>query len=73
MKIMTCNIGSTDRIARISVGSALIGLGIFVAGTAGIIMSIVGLVPLITGLVGNCPAYSIFKINTCRTKNINPV
>ena len=67
---MTCNIGSTDRVLRIVLGIALIGCGIYVAGTTGIILGVVGLIPLATGLVGNCPAYSLFKINTCNIKKV---
>jgi cadmium resistance protein CadD (predicted permease) len=28
----------------------------------------VGLIPIATGLVGYCPAYSLFGINTCPAK-----
>ncbi|MGD8920605.1 MAG: DUF2892 domain-containing protein [Gammaproteobacteria bacterium] len=28
----------------------------------------IGVVPLATGLIGNCPVYSIFGINTCGVK-----
>ena len=62
-----CNVGSTDRALRLVVGIVLMGYGTYFAGTSGVIMAIVGLVPLITGLVGKCPAYSLLKINTCRT------
>jgi hypothetical protein len=27
----------------------------------------IGIVPLITGIIGSCPAYSIFGLNTCRS------
>ena len=64
-----CNVGSTDRALRLIVGIVLMGYGTYIAGTAGTVMAVVGLVPLITGLVGKCPAYSLFKINTCRTNH----
>ena len=67
---MKCNIGKKERILRVVVGSALMIGGIAVSGTAGIIMAGVGLIPLGTGLVGNCPAYSIFNINTCIIKKV---
>lgn len=63
---MKCNIGKTDRKLRVVVGSVLIITGIVVSGTAGMIMAGVGLIPLLTGLAGNCPAYSIFNIKTCK-------
>lgn len=67
------NLGSTDRLFRIILGIGLIGGGVFLQGTTGIVMGVVGLVPLLTGLVGNCPAYSLFKVNTCRTDSTKPV
>ncbi len=67
---MKHNIGNKDRVLRVVVGCALIAGGIVVAGTAGMIMAGIGLIPLGTGLVGNCPAYSIFKINTCNIKKV---
>ena len=64
-----CNVGPTDRGLRLIVGIILIGYGTYLAGTTGIVMGVVGLIPLITGLAGRCPAYSLFKINTCRTNH----
>ncbi len=69
MKTMKKNIGKTDRIFRVVVGCVLIVGGIVVTGTAGMVMAAIGLIPLLTGLVGNCPAYSIFGIKTCKTRN----
>ena len=65
---MTCNIGKADRILRVVFGIAFIVAGFMISGTTGIIMGIVGLVLLITGLMGNCPAYSLFHINACGVK-----
>jgi hypothetical protein len=64
-----CNVGSTDRALRLVAGIILIGYGTYIAGTTGVVMAVVGLIPLITGLAGKCPAYSIFRINTCRTNH----
>ncbi len=64
-----CNVGSTDRALRLVVGIVLMGYGTYTAGTMGTVMVVVGLIPLITGLVGKCPAYSLLKINTCRTNH----
>jgi len=66
---MACNIGKADRILRVVFGIVLnCFAGFIISGTTGIIMGIVGLVLLITGLIGNCPAYSLFHINTCGVK-----
>lgn len=66
---MKNNIGKMDRISRVVIGCALIAGGVAIPGTTGLIVAAIGLVPLLTGLVGNCPAYSIFGVNTCKTKN----
>ena len=58
---MTKNVGGIDRILRIIVGLALIGWGIFAQNWLGAI----GIVPLATALIGWCPAYLPFGINTC--------
>ena len=59
---MQCNVGKTDKILRIVAGLALLLLG-----ASGVIgwWGLIGLVPLATGLLGWCPAYSLFGIKTC--------
>lgn len=59
------NEGTVDRVVRVVVGAALIGLVFYGPQT---VWGWVGLVPLVTGLVGNCPVYSLFGINSCGTK-----
>lgn len=59
---MTRNIGSTDRIIRIIVGLALISL-VFVGPQTP--WGWIGVVPLLTALIGWCPPYSLLGINTC--------
>jgi hypothetical protein len=62
---MKLNEASWDRVARVVLGVALvIGGLVAVTGTAGYIMAAVGLVPLVTGMVGWYPIYSIFGIAT---------
>jgi hypothetical protein len=65
---MIRNVGKNDRIIRVVVGVALIFSGIMVSGTAGTIIAVLGLIPAITGVVGNCPLYSLTRINTCALK-----
>ena len=55
------NVGKIDRKIRILIGFAVIGTGLVFQSWWGAI----GLVPLVTGFVNWCPAYSIFRINTC--------
>ncbi len=59
---MTRNVGSIDRGLRIAVGLALLALGAF--GPLGW-WGLIGLVPLATGLLSSCPAYSLLGVNTC--------
>lgn len=59
---MTRNVGSIDKGLRIAAGLALLGLGAF--GPLGW-WGLVGLVPLATGLMSSCPAYSLLGVNTC--------
>ena len=58
---MTTNTGTLDRIARVVAGLVLVGLTL--AGTIGV-WGWNGLVPLVTGIVGYCPAYSLLGMNT---------
>jgi len=62
------NVGTLDRGLRIFVGLALL-LGFFLnADAAYRWLYLLGLVPLITGLVGTCPPYALLGINTCKAK-----
>jgi len=58
---MLCNIGEIERLGRVFFGSLLIGWGIFFGSQIGIVMFVIGIIPLTTGLIGNCPLYTIFK------------
>ncbi|WP_294538250.1 DUF2892 domain-containing protein [uncultured Rhodoblastus sp.] len=62
---MVNNVGGVDRILRIVVGLVLIALVFVGPQTA---WGWVGLVPLLTGLIGWCPPYSMLGINTCAKK-----
>lgn len=62
---MKTNEGSLDRIARVIAGLALIALTL--TGTIGA-WGWIGVVPLLTGILGVCPAYIPFGINTCPMK-----
>ena len=61
---MTRNEGTIDRALRIILGLVLIALAL----TGKTAWGWVGVVPLLTGLVGMCPLYSILGINTCKVK-----
>ena len=60
---MARNEGGLDRALRIIVGLVLIVMalrGMYTPWTW------IGVVPLLTGLVGMCPLYSLLGINTCK-------
>ena len=60
------NVGGIDKILRIMVGAALL-LWLFVDNGSGFwhYAKLIGIVPLLTGLLGTCPLYSIVGISTC--------
>ena len=61
---MNKNVGSIDRTLRIVAGLALIALT--ATGTIGP-WGWIGVVPLATGALGWCPAYTLFGFKTCKT------
>jgi hypothetical protein len=65
---MKTNEGSADRIVRLVLGIALLGVALGVLGISsigGIIAAVVGVVMLVTAAIGFCPAYAIFGFKTC--------
>jgi hypothetical protein len=60
---MTANVGSVERILRIVVGVVLIAL-VFVGPQTP--WGWIGIVPLLTGLVGWCPPYALLGVDTCK-------
>jgi membrane-associated protease RseP (regulator of RpoE activity) len=59
---MPRNEGSLDRLLRVIVGLVLIAL-VFVGPQTP--WGWIGLVPLLTGIMGFCPAYTLLGIRTC--------
>lgn len=62
---MPKNEGTLDRALRVIAGLVLLSL-VFVGPQT--LWGLIGIVPLLTGLAGYCPAYSILGINTCKLK-----
>ncbi|NOQ81774.1 MAG: DUF2892 domain-containing protein [Methylophaga sp.] len=67
---MKCNVGGIDRRLRIIAGVVIIALGIYFQNWLGAI----GLIPLLTGIIGWCPAYLPFGLSsakacTCKHKD----
>jgi hypothetical protein len=60
------NVGTIDRVVRIIVGIALLaGFALnMVAAPLSYLVVLIGLIALVTGAIGTCPAYSLIGINT---------
>ena len=67
--MFTTNEGNFDRGLRVVIGTALIAWFFLDQGT-GIwhYAKLIGIVPLVTGLVGTCPVYTMLGLSTCATK-----
>lgn len=63
---MSRNEGNIDPALRIIAGLALLAL-VFVGPQTP--WGWIGIVPLVTGLVGFCPLYRLLGINTCALKS----
>ncbi len=62
---MTTNEGTVDRVIRFIVGVVLIAL-VFVGPKTP--WGWIGLIPLVTAIIGWCPAYSLFGLSTSKKK-----
>jgi hypothetical protein len=62
---MTMNEGTIDRVLRVVVGVAILSLA-FIGPQSP--WAYLGLIPLLTGVVGFCPAYALLGIRTCRLR-----
>ncbi|NNG05436.1 MAG: DUF2892 domain-containing protein [Inquilinus sp.] len=65
---MTVNEGKIDRALRIVAGLALIAFALFGPATPYTWLGWIGLLPLVTGVVGFCPAYRLLGLSTCPMK-----
>jgi len=59
------NVGTVDRIARILVGVALLSLFFIYPNAAWRYWALIGLVPLLTGIMSTCPLYTVLGLSTC--------
>lgn len=61
------NIGPVDRSLRLLAGLVLLAFFALSPSPAHW-LGLVGVVPIITAIVRFCPAYTLFGVNTCKTK-----
>jgi hypothetical protein len=65
---MKLNMGKVDRIIRILL-ALVVGYLYYakmITGTLSAVLMLIAFIFLITGIVGNCPLYSLFGIKTSR-------
>lgn len=65
---MSTNVGAIDRVIRIVIGLGLLWYALMAPATGYNWIGWIGVVPLVTALVGNCPLYSILGVSTCQAK-----
>ncbi len=64
------NEGSVDRAVRIIVGAVLLGMFFMYPEASWRNWTLIGIVPLLTGLIGTCPLYSVLGLSTCPVKKV---
>lgn len=67
---MKSNEGGADRAVRVVLGivaliASYMWLGVMDANILGIVVAIIGVVLLLTGFCGFCPAYKLVGLSTC--------
>lgn len=67
MQLFPMNEGNVDRVLRVVLGVGLLSMVFFGPQT---LWGLVGLLSLVTGLVGSCPAYTLLGVSTCPRKRI---
>jgi hypothetical protein len=65
---MKANMGTTDKAIRVAVAAVLAGLylGNVISGTIAIVGLVVVGIFLLTSIIGFCPLYAVFGLNTCK-------
>lgn len=68
---MKKNVGNIDKVIRVLLAvvfAALYFTGT-VSGTPGLVLLVLGVVFVLTSVIGFCPIYAIVGLNTCPTKS----
>lgn len=67
--MLKTNVGGIDKILRLAVGVALLVWFFLDQGTGfWHYAKLIGIVPILTALMGSCPLYSILGVSTCPMK-----
>jgi hypothetical protein len=67
-KKMKLNESNTDRIIRVVLALVFFVLAFTLKGALVWLMGLLGVVMLVTAIVGFCPIYALFGISTCSVK-----
>lgn len=62
-KLFPMNMHAVERAIRVLAGIGILSLAFIGPRTP---LGYLGLIPLATGLLGSCPAYTLFGVSTCR-------
>ena len=66
---MKANVGGIDRVVRIVAGIVLLALVFVLKSEDGLwLWGLIGVVPLATGLMNWCPAYTLLGMSTCKVE-----
>lgn len=69
------NISAIDRTARIVIGSALISVWLFMDVSSVniwlVLLPLIGVIPLMSGIIGWCPVHAFFHTRSCGTDKHN--
>jgi hypothetical protein len=65
------NEGASDRLIRLVVAIGF-GYAAWIAwpGTVGVVFAVIAALALVTGLVGWCPAYTLFGVSTTKKRRV---
>lgn len=66
---MKANVGSVDKIVRLVLALVFFSLYFVLDGNLRF-LALIGLIPLLTGLVSWCPLYALLGLNTSAVKKI---
>lgn len=67
---MKKNMGTSDRIIRVAVAAIIAALYFTgtISGTVAIVLLALGVIFVLTSLMGFCPLYAPFGLSTCKNK-----
>jgi hypothetical protein len=67
---MNKNVGTIDRVVRVIIGLLLLAYAIPIGfpNTGWNWVGWIGIVPIITAVIGYCPAYTVFGFSSCESR-----